>query len=123
MNYQGFLIYRTRIQRSWNQAGLCKGICTVSYLSKIETGKTEPSEEILQQLMARLELKIDKEAEREAAELANRGWELLLDGRYEILNELLQRFKPIVGRTASNHVFPKLLFAQFTISQHLVSGY
>ena len=90
MNYQGFLIYRTRIQRSWNQAGLCKGICTVSYLSKIETGKTEPSEEILQQLMARLELKIDKEAEREAAELANRGWELLLDGRYEILNELLQ---------------------------------
>ena len=90
MNYQGFLIYRTRIQRSWNQAGLCKGICTVSYLSKIETGKTEPSEEILQQLMARLELKIDKEAEREAAELANRGWELLLDGRYEILNELLR---------------------------------
>lgn len=90
MNYQGFLIYRTRLQRSWNQAGLCKGICTVSYLSKIETGKTEPSEEILQQLMARLELKIDKEAEREAAELANRGWELLLDGRYEILNELLR---------------------------------
>lgn len=90
MNYQGFLIYRTRIQRSWNQAGLCKGICTVSYLSKIETGKTEPSEEILQQLMARLELKIDKEAEREASELANRGWELLLDGRYEILNELLR---------------------------------
>ena len=54
MNYQGYLIYRTRIQRNWSQAGLCKGICAVSYLSKIETGKAEPSEEILQLLMERL---------------------------------------------------------------------
>ena len=70
MNYQGYLIYRNRIQLNWSQAGLCKGICTVSYLSKIETGKAVPSEEILQLLMDRLDLKSDKETEREAAELA-----------------------------------------------------
>ena len=90
MNYQGYLIYRNRIQLNWSQAGLCKGICTVSYLSKIETGKAVPSEEILQLLMDRLDLKSDKETEREAAELANQGWELLLDGRHTKLNELLQ---------------------------------
>ena len=90
MNYQGYLIYRTRIQRNWSQAGLCKGICAVSYLSKIETGKAEPSEEILQLLMERLDLKCDKRTEQEAAELANQGWELLLDGRHAKLNELLR---------------------------------
>ena len=60
---------------------MCKGICTVSYLSKIETGKAEPSEEVLQLLLDRLGLKMDKETEREAAELADQGWELLFDGR------------------------------------------
>ena len=90
MNYRGLNIYRTRIQRNWSQAGLCKGICTVSYLSKIETGKAEPSEEILQHLLDRLGLKPDQETEREAAELADQCWELLLDGRREKLTELLK---------------------------------
>ena len=90
MNYQGYLIYRTRIQRNWSQAGLCKGICAVSYLSKIETGKAEPSEEILQLLMERLDLKCDKRTEQEATELANQGWELLFDGRHAKLTELLR---------------------------------
>lgn len=90
MNYQGYIIYRTRLQRNWSQAGLCKGICTVSYLSKIETGKAKPSEEILRLLMERLELKSDPEIEREAAELADQGWMLLFDGRFAKLNDLLQ---------------------------------
>lgn len=46
MNYQGYIIYRERVRRNWSQAGLCKGICTVSYLSKIESGRAEPSAEI-----------------------------------------------------------------------------
>ncbi len=90
MSYQGLIIYRTRIQKNWSQAGLCEGICTVSYLSKIETGKAEPSEEILQLLLDRLGLKIDKGTEQEAAELADQCWKLLFDGRHEKLNELLR---------------------------------
>lgn len=90
MNYRGYLIYRTRIQRNWSQAGLCKGICSVSYLSKIEAGKTEPSQEILQLLADRLGLKSDKKTEQEAAGLAERGWELLFCGRRAELAELLQ---------------------------------
>ena len=90
MNYQGLIIYRARIQKNWSQAGLCKGICTVSYLSKIETGKAEPSDEILRQLLNRLGLKTDGNAEREAAKLAEQCRELLFAGRYEKLTELLQ---------------------------------
>ena len=91
MNYRGYIIYRARILRSWSQAGLCKGICTVSYLSKIETGKAEPSEEILRLLLERLGLKSDAETEKKAAALAERGWELLLDGRDAELAGLLRK--------------------------------
>ena len=90
MNYQGYIIYRERVRRNWSQAGLCKGICTVSYLSKIESGSAEPSEEILRLLLARLNLETNREVEREAAGLAERGWELLLTGRRGQLRGLLR---------------------------------
>ena len=90
MNYQGYIIYRERLRRNWSQAGLCKGICAVSYLSKIETGKAEPSEDVLRLLLNRLELHIEPEIELEATELANKCWNLLFDGRHDQLSELLK---------------------------------
>ena len=100
MNYQGYIIYRERVRRNWSQAGLCKGICTVSYLSKIESGSAEPSEEILRLLLARLNLETNRDVEREAAGLAERGWELLLTGRrgqlYGLLCEMdIERYRAV----------------------------
>ena len=86
----GLLIRQARLGRDWSQAGLCKGICTVSYLSKIESGRAEPSEEILRLLLARLNLETNREVEREAAGLAERSWELLLTGRRGQLHGLLR---------------------------------
>lgn len=54
MQYSGFLIRKKRLENNWSQEGLCKGICAVSYLSKIEQGKTEASEDILSALFAKL---------------------------------------------------------------------
>ncbi len=54
MGFPGLLIRRARLARDWSQRGLCQGICTVSYLSKIEQGKAEPSEEVLSLLLDRL---------------------------------------------------------------------
>lgn len=54
--YPGVLIRQAREERHWSQEGLCGGICAVSYLSKIEQGKAEPSPEILRLLFARLKL-------------------------------------------------------------------
>ena len=57
--YLGALISRERLRNDWSMEGLCKGICSVSYLSKIENGKAEPSQQILQLLLARLDLATD----------------------------------------------------------------
>lgn len=52
----GFIIRRERMRRDWSQDGLCSGICAASYLSKIEQGRVEASEDILRLLYERLEL-------------------------------------------------------------------
>lgn len=52
--YAGYLIKRERLKRNLSQEGLCKGICVVSYLSKIEKGKVQANIEILNQLFERL---------------------------------------------------------------------
>lgn len=52
--YPNFLIRQTRLEKNWSQQGLCKDICSVSYLSKIEQGKVTPSEEITKQLLQRM---------------------------------------------------------------------
>ena len=52
----GFIIRRERMRRDWSQDGLCRGICAASYLSKIEQGRVEASEDILRLLYERLEL-------------------------------------------------------------------
>ena len=51
---QGILIRKRRQMANWSQETLCEGICAVSYLSKIEQGKTEGSSEVLYLLLRRL---------------------------------------------------------------------
>lgn len=82
MSYYGNLILRERLARSWSQAGLCKGICTVSYLSKIETGKAQPSADVLRLLLARLGLHTDPALEAAGAHCAEDGYERLFTGRF-----------------------------------------
>lgn len=43
----GKQVFYKRLQQKMTQEELCQGICSVSYLSKIENGKIEASEEIL----------------------------------------------------------------------------
>ena len=53
--WMGIWIRQTRLEKNWSQDGLCKGICAVSYLSKIEQGKVIPAPEILHALAAKLD--------------------------------------------------------------------
>ena len=66
MNHIGKIICARRIEKNWNQEELSRGICAVSYLSKIEKGKAEPSEEIVKQLLERLGITLDTQKEKEA---------------------------------------------------------
>lgn len=52
--FPGILIRMERFKKNWSQSGLCQGICAVSYLSKIEQGKADPSPEIVHLLLNRL---------------------------------------------------------------------
>ena len=101
-SFEGLIIRRERMAKSWSQDGLCAGICAASYLSKIEKGKAGASREILALLMQRLEIVWHggEEAAR-AAELAERLYEaaLSMDGRVEIalLTELDQNREAYVN--------------------------
>ena len=77
MLYAGFVIRRERLNRNWSQEGLCKGICTVSYLSKIEQGKAEPSNEVLRLLMERMGLSWTQPSPENAAVIRT-AYEMLL---------------------------------------------
>lgn len=50
----GALIRQLRTDRNYSQAGLARGICAASYLSKIEQGQVDASPEILDRLFAAL---------------------------------------------------------------------
>ena len=50
----GAFIRRERLKQNLSQEGLCKGICVVSYLSKIEHGQADAGDEILTALLGRL---------------------------------------------------------------------
>ena len=50
----GYLIRYHRLRQNLSQEGLCKGICVVSYLSKIEQGKVDADPQIIHALFERL---------------------------------------------------------------------
>lgn len=72
--YTGYLIRRERLAKNLSQEGLAKGICAVSYLSKIEQGQVEPGQEIIDRLFAALHIdfvrdaELEREAERQLAQ-------------------------------------------------------
>lgn len=88
--YIGAIICRERLKKNWNQGGLAKGICSVSYLSKIETGAVSPSGEIIELLFNRLGLESGKELEKEAAKLSEKLYELIISHMLAEATEILQ---------------------------------
>lgn len=76
-NFTGFLIKQQRLQRGLSQEGLCRGICAVSYLSKIEQGIGNPSPAILAQLLEKLKISFNQNEEQLAQARA------MLDGYFD----------------------------------------
>lgn len=90
------LIRYERLKRNWSQEGLCEGICSVSYLSKIEQGKAEAGEEILSALIRRLELEWHggeeaQEARKLLDELEEACFSLNLVQREQLMERLKQK--------------------------------
>lgn len=90
MNYISFKIRQERMQRNWSQEGLCTGICSVSYLSKIEQGKADPSPEIVRLLMERLGIEWHDEQDGCSGQLIEQAQELLLSDETDSFFLLLE---------------------------------
>lgn len=60
----GYLIRSNRIKQKMSQEQLCKGICAVSYLSKIEAGIAEPNRDILKKLFEILGIDYEQNEEQ-----------------------------------------------------------
>lgn len=90
--FLGIYIRMERQKRSWSQAGLCKGICAVSYLSKIEQGKADAAPEIIHLLLTRLGISIhdDDNACKAAADVTGRLYEAIFSADYAA--------KAVIGR-------------------------
>ncbi len=79
----GTLIRRERLKQNYSQEGLCKGICVVSYLSKIEQGRVDAGQEIIAALLGRLGISYETDAgflER-AGDTVEQLYELIFSGR------------------------------------------
>lgn len=115
MNNVGTLLRRERLARDWSQEGLCRGICAVSYLSKIEQGRVTPSEDVLRPLFARLGLPWEDDAALErAVRLLGEVRELLLLGDYAAFHGHREAFfaaRPLLSR--SRYAAKAELLAQF----------
>ena len=92
----GFIIRRERMRRDWSQDGLCRGICAASYLSKIEQGRVEASEDILRLLYERLELPWygGESALPALSERIDELYELVYSGEFEVLREKISALAP-----------------------------
>ena len=84
----GFIIRRERMRRDRSQDGLCRGICAASYLSKIEQGRVEASEDILRLLYERLSLPWygGESAMSGLSERLDELYELAYSGEFKALN-------------------------------------
>ncbi len=94
-NLPGILIRRKRLQHNLSQEGLCKGICSVGYLSKIEQGKAEASDEICSLLLARLGVDwlSRPDALQRSHDLAEALWEATLSYERAHAEALMQSFR------------------------------
>lgn len=82
----GALIRRERLRQNYSQEGLCRGICAVSYLSKIEQGKAEAGADILIPLLKRLGISYETDPDflRQAEAAVEALYDALLSGMSDL---------------------------------------
>lgn len=78
----GAYIHYQRMAKNWTLEGLCKGLCAVSYLSRIEQGKAEAAPELQRQLLARLDCPWHDEPDTllQGSALLDAGYEAVFAG-------------------------------------------
>lgn len=85
IRFAGALLRMLRLERNWSQETLCQGICAVSYLSKIEQGRVQPNEALLQALFAKLDVPWQNIPAEEGSALCESLYELVFSYDHEAI--------------------------------------
>lgn len=93
MNNIGLLIKMSRIQQNMKQVTLAKGICSTSYLSKIENNQTVPSDDVIKLLIERLGIDY---------------WSISLEEENQFMNQLLILYKESIIVRNKDHINKEL---------------
>lgn len=106
-----------RINSSLTQEELCKGICSPSYLSKVENNNMDPSEEILRLLCDKMKISVNLIKNMDESELNKKieNWYELLQGNAEknILKEQFEEMNKLFNSILAT--YPALKFKLFSI--------
>lgn len=101
----GHIIKQERLNQNIKQISLARGICSTSYLSKIENNSTFPSEDITSLLLKRLNLEIEEVSEEEER--------ILIDNFYRLYKEgIHNRDKSIITKFLDEFSTSKVVFLQ-----------
>lgn len=119
-NY-GNLIKIERMRRNMKQSVLARGVCSISYLSKIENNQTSPSEEVLEMLFKRLDIDVPLYYDfSEQVEKVKREIHTLLKEAILSRNDLDRQkqvekylFSPVVNQSKELYVTLLLVLARF----------
>lgn len=114
MSSIGHIIKSERMNQSMKQTTLAKGICSTSYLSKIENNLTVPSEEVVTFLLNKLNIKIDQVSSEKENKVIESLYELYKFG-------ILKRDKKFIRESVQKFTSLKLHFLRLNnyYSYHL----
>lgn len=86
----GALLRTYRLKKNWSLETLCSGICTASYLSKIEQGKTQPNQALLLDLFSKMEVPWQTFPIEEGRELCEEIYELVFSDDEQAIRQCLE---------------------------------
>ena len=114
MSSIGHIIKSERLNQSMKQTTLAKGICSTSYLSKIENNLTVPSDEVITFLLKKLNIEIDQVSSEKENKVIESLSELYKIG-------ILKRDKKFLKESLHKFTYEKLYFLQLNnyYSYHL----
>lgn len=82
--FTGALIRMLRLEKNWSQETLCQGICTVSYLSKIEQGRAIPNDAMLTDLFSKMGFTWQQDPNTQAAKVCEEAYEAIFSGNPKV---------------------------------------
>jgi len=120
----GNLIKVERMRKNMKQSVLARGICSISYLSKIENNQTTPSDEVLELIFERLELDVplyydfSEKIDQTKKEIRDTLKEALLSRQEEKYFKRIEKFKtnPVVLQSKELYVTLLITLARFGIT-------